>query len=262
MGGEQKYVDLLFRACRKFPSWDPEVIVEVGDWGRLTTGRPRWAFWRPKRCIFVKEGNIYQDKIAEKYGIPQPTVMGEEGSDGLTWFKSHSTRDMDAATSAERQTPALAECAVKAGFQFTASGGAVLVMANDCLTTVHPASSLRRLLEVDGLRGRVLVSEVHRCASYARYMAPPRTSSVVIGLTAPPPSGDPSAQENSAWVLSTNKGELNCKVDSSGDRKFCPLYRLASLTEAEQGTGQRSSVDDETPLPLPDALPPWMASSP
>ncbi|KAF9219267.1 hypothetical protein BS17DRAFT_718091 [Gyrodon lividus] len=259
MGSERQFVDLLFRACRKFPNWDPEVTVDVGDWGRLTTGRPRWAFWRPKRCIFVKEGNIYGDETAEKYGIPQPTVMGEGGSDGLTWFKSQDTQDMDIATSVERQTPALAECAVKAGFQFSSSG-AVLVMANDCLTTIHPASSLRRLLEVDGLRGRVLVSEVHRCASYARYMAPPRTSGVVIGLTAQPPLGPP-AQANPKWVLSTNKGELRCKADSSGERKYCPLYRLVSLTEIGQGIGRGASVDDETPLPLPDALPPWMANS-
>ncbi|KAF9236499.1 hypothetical protein BU15DRAFT_76940 [Melanogaster broomeanus] len=237
------------------------VTVEVGDWGKLTTGRPRWAFWRPKRCIFVKEGNIYQDKTAETYGIPQPRVMGEEGFDGLTWFKSHNTQDMDIATSAESQSPALAECAVKAGFQFSSSGGAVLVMANDCLTTIHPASSLRRLLEVDGLRGRVLVSEVHRCASYARYMAPPRTKSVVIGLTAQPPPGDPSPEANFKWILSTNKGSLKCKADSSGERKYCPLYGLVSLTEAG-GSARRASVDDETPLPLPDALPPWMTNSP
>ncbi|KIJ62742.1 hypothetical protein HYDPIDRAFT_182752 [Hydnomerulius pinastri MD-312] len=256
MGSEQQYVDLLYRATKKFASWDPEVPVEVGDWGRFTTGRPRWAFWRAKRCLFVKEGNIYKDKIAEKYEIPEPRVIGEDSSDGLTWFTSPNVRDIDA----ESQTPLLPECDLKAGFQFSSDGGAVLVMAHDSLTTIDPASSLRRLLEVDTLRDRVLVSETHHCASYARYLASPRTGNVVIGLTAQPPPGAPSAQAEFKWVHSAIKGDFKSKADGTGERRCCPLYKIVSLKGAGQG-GRRGSVDDEMPLPLPDAVPPWMAGN-
>lgn len=102
MSGERQYVDLLFRASKKFASWDPEKPVEVGDWGKITTGRPWWAFWRAKRSVFVKEGNIYGDNIAEECGIPQPTVLGEEMPNGLTWTTSLNAQDMDISVGMEK----------------------------------------------------------------------------------------------------------------------------------------------------------------
>ena len=102
MSSERQYVDLLFRASKKFASWDPEKPVEVGDWGKITTGRPWWAFWRAKRSVFVKKGNIYRDKIAEECGVPPPTVLGEEVPNGLTWTTSLNARDMDIPVSMEK----------------------------------------------------------------------------------------------------------------------------------------------------------------
>jgi hypothetical protein len=56
---ERLYADLVFIVSRKYASWDPEIQVEVGDYGRITSGKRRFPmFWR-KQGIFVKEGNIY-----------------------------------------------------------------------------------------------------------------------------------------------------------------------------------------------------------
>ncbi|KAG6333813.1 hypothetical protein ID866_5273 [Astraeus odoratus] len=107
MASERQYVDLLFRASRKFANWDPEKPLEVGDWGRITIGRPRWAFWRPKRSVFMKEGNIYKDHIAEQYGIPQPTILGEEVPNGLTWVTSQNAQDMDVSAGTEKYASTL-----------------------------------------------------------------------------------------------------------------------------------------------------------
>jgi hypothetical protein len=63
-GAERQFVDLIFRASKKYASWDPEVIVEVGDYGRITQGKTGLAFWRKKRGIFLKEENIYKNGLA------------------------------------------------------------------------------------------------------------------------------------------------------------------------------------------------------
>ncbi|KAI6005351.1 hypothetical protein EDC04DRAFT_2784049 [Pisolithus marmoratus] len=269
MSSERRYVDLLFHASRKFANWDPEKHLEVGDWGRLTTGRSVWAFWRPKRCVFVKEGNIYKDKIADKYGVPLPKVLGEENPSGLTWVTSSNVQDMDIPTSMGQQTPELAECSVKVGFQFVSGGGeaAVLLMVNDSVTTIDPATRLSQLLGEEALRDRVIVSETHRCASYACYLASSKTKDVVIGMSSQASENPSSTQAYPKWVRTNKTGYFKGKADNSGERKYYPLYKLVSVRAAGGNTGRRSvddTVDGEAPpemVPLPDALPPWMSSA-
>ena len=92
---ERQYADLLFKASRKYASWDPEIPVEVGDWGSLTRGNPGWAFWRREQGIFLKEGNIYKDGTADKYGIPQPVERGTESTEGVTWIVSDNAKEIN-----------------------------------------------------------------------------------------------------------------------------------------------------------------------
>lgn len=268
MSGERQYIDLLFRASRKFANWDPEEHLEVGDWGRLTTGRSRWAFWRPKRCVFVKEGNIYKDSIAEKYGIPLPRVLGEENPNGLTWVTSLNARDMDMPMITGKQTSELAECSVKVGFQFASGeGAAVLLMVNDSVTTIDPVTALSQLLGEEALRDRVVVSETHRCASYACYLASSKTEDVVIGLSSQASEKSSSTQAYPKWVRTNKTGYFKGKADHSGERKYYPLYKLVSVRSDGENTGRRSPEDtvnvEAAPevLPLPDAIPPWMSNA-
>jgi len=161
----------------------------------------------------------------------------------------------------DSQTPELAECSVKAGFQFSPGGGAVLLMVNDSVTMINPASSLRRLLEVNALCDHVVVSEVHRCTSYARYLASSHTKDIVIGLNSSS-SGSPSAQTAPKWVRSNQAGDFKARADSSAQRGYYPLYKLVSVREASDNTGRRHSLDnpvDDVALPLRVAVPPWMS---
>ena len=105
MSSERQYVDLILDASSKYPSWDPEVPVEVGDWGRITTGK-RWicSLLSRRRGIFLKEGNIYKDGLAEEYDIPPPMELGREpdASQGVTWIvsKNGEACALDAAVDA------------------------------------------------------------------------------------------------------------------------------------------------------------------
>jgi hypothetical protein len=66
----------FFRASKKCGSWDPEVVIVVGDYGRITQGKSGLVFWRKKLGIFLKEENTYSDSLPERYDIPTPQEHG------------------------------------------------------------------------------------------------------------------------------------------------------------------------------------------
>lgn len=105
------------------------------------------------------------------------------------------------------------------------------------------------------MRNKVLVSQVHRCASYARLLTAESGASVAVGLSVQPPiSGVASASSDVNWVRSSNSGNFKSRANKTGNRDYYPLFRLVSLTEKDTSTGLRGRSD----LGLPDAVPPWM----
>ncbi|KAJ6622148.1 hypothetical protein B0H10DRAFT_1788477 [Mycena sp. CBHHK59/15] len=254
---ERTYVDLIFRASKKYASWDPEVVVRVGDWGRITCGKRGLAFWR-KHGTFLKEGNIYDDGKAKQYEIPDPIEHSGKSSEGETWIVSQNAEQVDVSTFVGGN-PAIARCKVKGAFKFSSGRGAVLAMENDTISTVDPPGALRRLLEDSSMCGFVIVSEVHRCSAYARLLTAHANSTVALGLSVEPPvSGLASATTDATWVRSTASGNFRSRVNKGGERDFYPLFRLVSLTEKAASTGLRGELDDDV-LALPDAEPPWAA---
>jgi hypothetical protein len=94
--GERKFIELLYPITKKYASWDPEVLVQVGDYGRITTGPSQIWPWSKKSGTYIKEGNIYEDGRAEKYGILPPTEQMSGGAEGRTCIASTGTKSVDA----------------------------------------------------------------------------------------------------------------------------------------------------------------------
>ncbi|KAF7334476.1 hypothetical protein MVEN_02277100 [Mycena venus] len=204
---ERTYVDLIFRATKKYASWDPEIAVRVGDWGRITQGRRGLAFWR-KNGTFVREGNIYFDGKAEKYDIPAPVEYGRN-SEGQTWVTSENAEQIDLSALAGGIHPALAQCNANAAFKFSSGRGAVLVMENEMIAIIEPPGALQRLLQEPRMRGVVVVSEVHCCSSYARLLTADGGGIVALGLSAEPPvAGIASASATATWIRNVNSGKF------------------------------------------------------
>lgn len=105
MGSERLFVDLVFRSSNKYPNWDPEVPIEVGDYGRITQGKQPswWNFWakRTQAGVFLKEGNIFKEGIADRLSIPAPVEHGAvessavASSHGQTWITSKNAKEVD-----------------------------------------------------------------------------------------------------------------------------------------------------------------------
>lgn len=81
---EELYIDLLLKATNKYARWDPEDPVEVGDWGTMTS-----------KGTFHKEGNIYEDGKAERYGIPKAREHGVNATESIGYYSSHGVKSCD-----------------------------------------------------------------------------------------------------------------------------------------------------------------------
>lgn len=128
-------------------------------------------------------------------------------------------------------------------------------MQQDTISSIDPPGSLRRLLEEKEMRNCVIVSEVHRCSSYARLLTDKSGGTISLGLSVETPTASAaSAGAEGRWVCSSHSG--NFKWKSTKSREFNPLFRLVSLREEATSTGFRGAEGGDPPLP--DAVPPWM----
>ncbi|KAJ6449432.1 hypothetical protein C8R47DRAFT_999218 [Mycena vitilis] len=151
-----------------------KIVVNVGDWGRMTRGPRGFAFWRRTVTgVFVREGDIYSDGKAVRYGIPEP--VERRSADGAHW-------QVDASVSVSGSHPAIAHCEIKGAFKFSSGRGAILAMENAMLTTVDPPGALKLLLEDPRMRGAFVVSGIHSCSSYVRLLTAEEGSTVAVGL--------------------------------------------------------------------------------
>jgi hypothetical protein len=129
-------------------------------------------------------------------------------------------------------------------------------MNNDTIYTIDSPGKFRRLLDEERVKGLVIVSEVHRCSSYARFLATEGGATVALGLSVEAPINTvASADLDAKWVRNSSAGNFKSRVNKTGKRDFYPLFRLVSLTESDVSTGLRGDLDEDPPLP--DAQPPW-----
>lgn len=124
-------------------------------------------------------------------------------------------------------------------------------MYNDTISYVDPPGSLRRLLECNKMHNRVIVSESHRCSSYARFLAEEQGCSISLALELGG-TGTGSAK----WMNSGTTGNFRANSVDSGEREYYPLYRLVSLSDDSPAINIRDPFDQDPPLP--DARPPWL----
>ncbi|KAJ7773161.1 hypothetical protein B0H16DRAFT_1765916, partial [Mycena metata] len=231
------YFDLLYRATKKYASWDPEILIKAGHWGRITQVPRSFAFWRRREGTFVREGNIYTDGKAKEYGIEDPVEFGHD-SGGQTWVTSENAREVDVSASVGGTKPTVGHCKATVVFKFSSGRGAILAMENTTTTIIDPPGALKQLLDDPSMRNTVVVSEVHACSSYARLLTTKADNTVVLDLTVEPAvSGVVSSSATAKWVRHGTSGYFKSQVNKKGDRTFYPLFRLVSRSEQSMSTG-------------------------
>lgn len=106
----------------------------------------------------------------------------------------------------------------------------------------------------------VLVSQVHRCSSYARLLTSQKGGKFALGLSIEPPGAPASVHGSVNWVKSAIAGNFKSNSAKTGDRGFYPLYRLVALRDNGPANGFRDA--DGVDPPLPDAVIPWVVGGP
>ncbi|KAF8908534.1 hypothetical protein CPB84DRAFT_1843431 [Gymnopilus junonius] len=159
---ERLFVDLIALATHKYPNWDPEVPIEPGDYGRITSGHRHksyagggggaGAFWYRNVTLKRRRASAGRD-WRNGYGIPLPVEYGGDSTQGTTWITSRNARQVTWDADIAGQHPTLAECSIKASFKFTTGQGAVLAMDNDTVLAINPAGKLLRLLASESQTG-------------------------------------------------------------------------------------------------------------
>lgn len=91
--GEYAYVELIHSASNRRGSWDPEITVSVGDWGKIVKPKRFWIFHGGNR-MFVKEGNILEDGTAKQYEISTPTEYAAGTEDGVHLITSQNVTEL------------------------------------------------------------------------------------------------------------------------------------------------------------------------
>jgi len=112
-------------------------------------------------------------------------------------------------------------------------------MNNDTIYAINAPGRLRRLLDEEDVKGLVIVSEVHRCSSYARFLSTGDGITMAIGLDLGGPAGSAAPANDAKWVKNSSAGNFKSRVNSSGKRHFYPLFRLVSLTAGDVSIGLR-----------------------
>jgi hypothetical protein len=125
----------------------------------------------------------------------------------------------------------------KGVFRFVSGRGAIIAMNNDTIYTIDSPGKFRRLLDEERMRGLVIVSEVYRCSSYARFLATEDEATVALGLNLRDPVGDVFSANDVKWVENSSTGNFKSRVNTTGKRDFYPLFRLVSLAEGDISTG-------------------------
>lgn len=132
----------------------------------------------------------------------------------------------------------MAQCTAKATYTITSGQGAVLAMENDTITTIDPPGRLCRFLDSLELQGCLVVSEVHRCSSYARYLSFTANRAVSIGIGARDAiTSMASADASVTWRCTTKVGNFKSNAGKQGRRDFYPLFRLVSSKDTEVSIG-------------------------
>jgi len=129
------------------------------------------------------------------------------------------------------QTPALISCKAKGVFKFVSGRGAIIAMNNDTIYTIDSPGKFRRLLDEERMRmpGLVIVSEVHRCSSYARFLATEDGATVALGLNLGDPVGDIASANNARWVRNSSAGNFKSRVNTNGRREFISILANSFL---------------------------------
>ncbi|EJT99749.1 hypothetical protein DACRYDRAFT_117921 [Dacryopinax primogenitus] len=227
----RKYADLIFTGSRLqwspfYPS-APSSQVQCGDYGFLS----------PETGAFKREGNIYDEGIARRWGIKQPEVVEGE-VEKESWTISKNARALAYGKDCRVPDAQIQKFKRKGHVSFLSDRGAVLVTLDSRTLSIPQKTQLKSLLSEPGLQGKHLVSEVVQCSKYARYMSGPAGGDLCLGY------------DGTSWHARGLKEGDSFTSGTSPNPKFSALFRLLVVQDRGPILLLRDSPEPEDPTGL------------
>jgi len=235
----RKYSDLIFTGSRlQWGFWDPSTQIACGDYGEMNE----------ETGVFERQGNIYDEGYAGKYGIPQPVMEEEKTKE--QWTVSKNARILSYGKEARIPHADIKKLDVRGHIQFVNDRGAILVTLDSITTHIPQKKLLKQLIDEPGLHGKHLVCEVEHSTKYARYFSGPAGGDICIGY------------DGTEWIqhgIDETKGDF-WQTGNADAPSFFPLFRLLVVRDRGPILLLRDSPEPEDPKQLLAPLyPPWGA---
>jgi len=206
----RKYIDLIQGISGKYPNWNPQKRVEVGDFGRID----------PENGQFICEGNIYRDEPLASIAKDYPPVVHDPEYELKidTSFLACSTRAPDFGD--------LRDIVYKRQWKFREDRHAFLVLYQAQRISI-PDAFLNLALRADNpipdIRTKNVVTNLWLCPAFAMYLSNKSNEHVKVALRAP---NSGSGQE-SGWYAEGNVGLYQFGSRANGN--YLPLFQLQKI---------------------------------
>ncbi|KAH9996386.1 hypothetical protein BJV74DRAFT_827885 [Russula compacta] len=233
----RKYVDLINRNSGKFVNWDPQRLIEVGDFGYIDRESGQ----------FVREGNIYRDEplasIAKDYAPIVYEPVHEHKVDSSTHTRMSKLPDFGD----------LSGITYTCQWRFRNRRAAFLVMLL-AREIIIPSLFLDMALNVNNpmpeLRTKNIVTSVWSCPSFAMYLSNKSREHVKVALR-DHDAGNGNGQET-GWYTEGNVGVYQFGSHPNGN--YLPLFRLQKLQKTEL-TPRRGTKEYTDAIWVPTRVP-------
>ncbi|EJD00261.1 uncharacterized protein FOMMEDRAFT_170227 [Fomitiporia mediterranea MF3/22] len=244
------YIDLIkFPSGEQYANWDPSNPIEAGDYGGINYESGK----------FEKQGNLYRDDSIAEITTKYPPIHGSETKD--MQYYSLGTDIINPKTQFDPDIFGKSKPLVGGQWHFSKRRGAVLLIHKAKTTTV-PGVLLEELKECEWVKGKCIVTHVHKSPAYAMYLSDKKEGNVSIALCPGPfspndTSSDKSGGEKPKWIAEGISASGSYRSASSDESNLIPLFRLKVVEK--QGGKRRQSPDpiNDEKLHYYDAKAPW-----
>ncbi|KAH9035741.1 hypothetical protein EDB85DRAFT_840328 [Lactarius pseudohatsudake] len=218
---QRKFIDLINQATFKWANWDPQRVIQIGDFGTVDK----------KTGEFKVEGNIFTHPEIEHIAQSYPPFEAPETD--LYQIHSGQVRRLDIQADPGTSGGATEDQGLvhKSRWQFNAKRGAILLMHRPRLTCV-PDGFLVEGLDLPILKRKVVAEQVYNCPGFYMYLSNKASEQVTVSLhtkTSTPPVIGASSNQALTVGWSADGATGVCLQAYRADATYTPLFRFKSL---------------------------------
>ncbi|KAJ3554340.1 hypothetical protein NM688_g3161 [Phlebia brevispora] len=218
-----------------YPNWHPSTKIKVGDFGILDE----------QTSEFHRQGSIYDKNFVPGFNISRDHPPEKRTREDSIQYVSRGTAVQSFGASLHAFSK-LTNAKLTGHWVFEEGYGAVLMLYKPTETVIRNKAILMDRLEGNTtLAGKVVITSVFSCPTYAQLLIRDKKSKVDIAISLS--VRNESTGFTSMQWHSSNSAEALRTGGENGRSKFYPLYTLRSLLPADSRKQDATSSEKVSP---------------